>query len=74
MVDVPFNELTEQPSYIRLNFEYDPNRQVARDRDHTIVQYYMRFIQSVPRSLGHMLSSYPSEPILAGAAAQQMHT
>ncbi|KAG8972339.1 hypothetical protein FRB93_002896, partial [Tulasnella sp. JGI-2019a] len=76
-INVPFNLLTPAVKTavldLRLRFEYEPTRKAARARDSELVQSHMRFVQSVPKSREYMRSSYPSEPILAEAAAQQMN-
>ncbi|KZP24260.1 hypothetical protein FIBSPDRAFT_1012129 [Athelia psychrophila] len=57
---------------IRLMLDYEPRRQLARDRESELVASHMRIAYSVPQSREYMRSGYPSEPILAEAAAQQM--
>lgn len=57
---------------IRLMLDYEPRRQLARDRESELVASHMRIAYSVPQSREYMRSGYPSEPILAEAAAQEM--
>ncbi|KAG8984641.1 hypothetical protein FRB94_004590 [Tulasnella sp. JGI-2019a] len=76
-INVPFNLLTPAAKTavldLRLKFKYEPARRAARIRDSAMVESHMRFVQSIPESRDYMRSSYPSEPILAEAAAQQMN-
>ncbi|KAG9021020.1 hypothetical protein FRB95_003068 [Tulasnella sp. JGI-2019a] len=76
-INGPFNLLTPAAKTavldLRLRFEYEPTRNAPRTRDSDLVQSHMRFVQSIPKSREYMRSSYPSEPILAEAAAQQMN-
>lgn len=58
---------------IRLMFDYEPRHQRARDREAALVASHMRIAYSAPHPREYIRSGYPSEPVLAEAAAQHMH-
>jgi hypothetical protein len=59
---------------IRLTLDYEPRRESTRSMEADLVASHMRIAYSVPKSREYLYSGYPSEPLLAEAAAQQMHT
>jgi hypothetical protein len=58
---------------VRLMLDYEPRREASYLLQAELVASHMRICYSVPRSREYMHSGYPSEPILAEAAAQQMY-
>jgi hypothetical protein len=56
---------------VLLNLDFEPRRQ-ARHRETELVASHMRTVFSVPKHREYFCSGYPSEPILAEAAARQM--
>lgn len=58
---------------LRLMFDYEPHREIARLAEADLVACHLRMAYSVPQSREYVRSGYPSEPLLAEAAAQQMH-
>jgi len=57
---------------VLLNFDFEPRREAARSREAELVASYMRTAFSVQQDREYFRSGYPSEPILAEAAACQM--
>ena len=57
---------------LRLMFDYEPRREAARAFEAELVASHMRTAFSVPQTREYIRSGYPSEPLLAEAAAQQM--
>src|ERR1700676_2496250 len=58
---------------VRLMLDYEPRREASHLLQAELVASHMRICYSVPKSREYMRSGYPSEPILAEAAAQQMY-
>jgi hypothetical protein len=58
---------------VRLMLDYEPRREASYLLQAELVASHMRICYSVPQSREYMRSCYPSEPILAEAAAQQMY-
>ena len=58
----------------RIMISYEPNREAAHKFQFDLVSSHMRTVFSVPQDREYLRSGYPSEPILAEAAARQMHT
>lgn len=58
---------------LRLMFDYELRREAARAFEVELVASHMRTAFSVPQTREYIRSGYPSEPLLAEAAAQQMH-
>jgi hypothetical protein len=58
---------------VLLTLDFEPRRQVAHIREAELVASHMRIAFSVPKDRGYIRSGYPSEPLLAEAAARQMH-
>ncbi|CCM07240.1 uncharacterized protein FIBRA_09586 [Fibroporia radiculosa] len=56
----------------RLLLDMEPRREYARHLETGMVEGHMRIAYSVPKHRQYMRSGYPSEPILAEAAAQVM--
>lgn len=57
---------------LRLMFQYEPRRDLARSTEAELVAAHMRIAYSVPQSREIVYSGYSSEPLLAEAAARQM--
>jgi hypothetical protein len=57
----------------RLLLDFEPQRELSRKMESTLVQGHMRIAFSVPKHREYLRSGSPSEPILAEAAAQEMH-
>ncbi|KAH7908450.1 hypothetical protein BJ138DRAFT_1157601 [Hygrophoropsis aurantiaca] len=57
---------------VLLMLDYEPLREKARVQQATLVESDMRIAYSVPNHREYFRSGYPSEPILAEAAARQM--
>ncbi|KAB5587652.1 hypothetical protein CTheo_8909 [Ceratobasidium theobromae] len=57
---------------VRVGLSFNLNREKARFTEQRLVEGYMRVILSVPKHREYIYSGYPSEPILAEAAAQLM--
>ena len=57
---------------VLLNLDFEPRRQAAYDREAKLVAGHMRIAFSVPKDREYLRSGYPSEPLMAEAAAQQM--
>ncbi|KAB5592223.1 hypothetical protein CTheo_4320 [Ceratobasidium theobromae] len=57
---------------VRVGLSFNLNRGEARFTEQRLVEGYMRIIFSVPKHREYIYSGYPSEPILAEAAAQLM--
>ncbi|KAH9934115.1 hypothetical protein B0H21DRAFT_825752 [Amylocystis lapponica] len=56
----------------RLMLHLEPWREQSRATDFRLVEGYMRIAFSVPKHCEYLRAGYPSEPILAEAAAQEM--
>jgi hypothetical protein len=57
---------------VRLMLDYGPRCEATRSLEAELVATHMRVAYSVPKSQEYLHSGYPSEPLLAEAAAQQM--
>lgn len=57
---------------VLLTLDFEPRRQITRDREAQLVASHMRTAFSVPQERGYIRSGYPSEPLLAEAASRQM--
>jgi hypothetical protein len=57
---------------VRLMLDYGPRCEATRSLEAELVATHMRVAYSVPKSREYIHSGYPSEPLLAEAAAQQM--
>jgi hypothetical protein len=57
---------------VLLTLDFEPRRQAAYDREAKLVAGHMRIAFSVPKDREYLRSGYPSEPLLAEAAARQM--
>ena len=55
---------------VRLDLEFDRTRHVARELETVLVQQHLRIAYSIPKHRQYIISGYPSEPLLAEAAAQ----
>ncbi|KAI1792023.1 hypothetical protein LXA43DRAFT_1008973 [Ganoderma leucocontextum] len=58
---------------VRIMLRFDPRRSAARLRERELVASHMRMVYSIPRDCEYLRSGYSSEPILAEAAAHQLH-
>ncbi|KIM83548.1 hypothetical protein PILCRDRAFT_6971 [Piloderma croceum F 1598] len=57
---------------VLLTLDFEPRRQVTCIREAQLVASHMRIAFSVPKEREYIRSGYPSEPLLAEAAARQM--
>jgi hypothetical protein len=57
---------------VLLTLDFEPRRQAVRNREAELVASHMRIAFSVPKDREYLRSGYPSEPLLAEAAARQM--
>jgi hypothetical protein len=76
-IDVRHSDLRHKPGAtavvdLRLMFEYETRREVARSAEAELVAAHMRLAYSIPQTRESVRSGYSSEPVLAEAAAQQM--
>jgi len=75
-ISIPHSEVT--PSAVSavldvlLSLDFEPRRQATRDREAELVASHMRIVFSVSKDREYIPSGYPSEPLLAEAAARQM--
>ncbi|KAI0750828.1 hypothetical protein C8Q80DRAFT_1268144 [Daedaleopsis nitida] len=58
---------------VRIALSFEAGRPSAHQREMDLVSSHMRTVYSIPRSREYMRSGYSSEPILAEAAARQLH-
>ena len=58
---------------VLLSLDFEPGRPKAHNREVELIADHMRIVFSVPEHREYLLSGYPSEPLLAEAAARQMH-
>ncbi|KAF8519711.1 hypothetical protein JB92DRAFT_2897710 [Gautieria morchelliformis] len=76
-LDPSFNELTKEAVLatldVRLNLGFNTSKQDTFKLESAQVASHMRMMFSVPQDRASFHSGYPSEPILAEAAAQQMY-
>lgn len=77
-VDGPWNEIVELTKLIavldvRLQFCFEVGRLSALGYEQDLVSSHMRTAHSIVKTRAYMRSSYPSEPILAEAAAQHLN-
>jgi len=59
---------------IQLSLDFEPRREKVQIEEAALVESHMRFAYSVPDHREYLRSGYPSEPLLAEAAAQQLWT
>jgi len=57
---------------VRLMLHYEPRREAVHILQEELVASHMRIAYSVPKHREYIRSGYPSEPVIAEAAAQQM--
>lgn len=57
---------------VLLSLDFEPRRQAARSREAELVASNMSIAFSVPKHREYLRCGYPSEPLLAEAAARQM--
>ena len=58
---------------ILFNLDFEPQHQVTCDREVQLVASHMRITFWVPKEREYFRSGYPSKPLLAEAAAHQIH-
>lgn len=58
----------------QLSLDFEPRREKVQIEEAALVESHMRFAYSVPDHQEYLRSGYPSEPLLAEAAAQQLRT
>ncbi|KAH9886471.1 hypothetical protein C8Q73DRAFT_281501 [Cubamyces lactineus] len=58
---------------VRIMLSFEPSREAARRHEEQLVASHMRIAYSVPKDRIYLRSGYSSEPILAEAAARQLH-
>ncbi|KIL67470.1 hypothetical protein M378DRAFT_9260 [Amanita muscaria Koide BX008] len=75
-IDVDYLDVTKHARTavvdLRLMFDYEPWQEATRAFEAELVASHMRTVFSIPQTLEYFWSGYPSEPLLAEAAAQQM--
>jgi hypothetical protein len=59
---------------VQLSLDYEPRREKVHMNEATLVESYMRIAYSIPKDCEYLRSGYPSEPLLAEAAARQLWT
>ena len=57
---------------IQLSLDFEPRREKVQIEEGALVESHMQFTYSVPDHREYLRSGYPSEPLLAEAAAQQL--
>ena len=57
---------------VQLSLDFEPRRQKVQLDEASLVESHMRFAYSIPHHREYLRSGYPSEPLLAEAAAQQL--
>src|SRR5258706_10401981 len=59
---------------VQLSLDFEPRCQKVQIEEASLVESHMRIAYSIPNHREYMRSGYPSEPLLAEAAAQQLWT
>ena len=59
---------------VQLSLDFEPRREKVQIEEASLVESHMRFAYSIPDHREYLRSGYPSEPLLAEAAAQQLWT
>jgi len=59
---------------VQLSLDFEPRREKVQMEEAGLVESHMRFAYSIPDHREYLRSGYPSEPLLAEAAAQQLWT
>jgi hypothetical protein len=59
---------------VQLSLDFEPRREKVQIEEAGLVESHMRFAYSIPDHREYLRSGYPSEPLLAEAAAQQLWT
>ncbi|KAF5373422.1 hypothetical protein D9615_009451 [Tricholomella constricta] len=57
---------------LQLSLDFEPRREKVQIQEAGLVESHMRFAYSIPGHREYLRSGYPSEPLLAEAAAQQL--
>ena len=57
---------------VQLSLDFEPRREKVQLEEARLVESYMRIAYSIPDHREYLRSGYPSEPLLAEAAAQQL--
>ncbi len=59
---------------VQLSLDFEPRREKVQMEEASLVESHMRIAYSIPNHREYLRSGYPSEPLLAEAAAQQLWT
>jgi hypothetical protein len=59
---------------VQLSLDFEPRREKVQFEEAKLVESHMRIAYSIPAHREYLRSGYPSEPLLAEAAAQQLWT
>ena len=59
---------------VQLSLDFEPRREKVQIEEANLVESHMRIAYSIPAHREYVRSGYPSEPLLAEAAAQQLWT
>jgi hypothetical protein len=59
---------------VQLSLDFEPRREKVQLEESNLVESHMRIAYSIPDHREYLRSGYPSEPLLAEAAAQQLWT
>ena len=57
---------------VQLSLDFEPRREKVQIEEASLVESHMRIAYSIPDHREYLRSGYPSEPLLAEAAAQQL--
>ena len=57
---------------VQLSLDFEPRREKVQFEEAGLVESHMRVAYSIPDHREYLRSGYPSEPLLAEAAAQQL--
>jgi len=57
---------------VQLSLDYEPRREKVQIEEAGLVESHMRIAYSIPNDREYLRSGYPSEPLLAEAAARQL--
>ncbi|KZT03296.1 uncharacterized protein LAESUDRAFT_684107 [Laetiporus sulphureus 93-53] len=69
----PYNNGIVAALSTRLLVDFEPSREIARQFEAQLVEGHMRIAYSIPKHREYFRSGYPSEPVLAEAAARIVH-
>lgn len=75
-IDAKLNDISRTAKLavmdLQLSLDFEPRREKVQLDEATLVESHMRIAYSVPAHREYLRSGYPSEPLLAEAAAQQL--